>query len=176
MEFEEKTVEKNYLFKGKILSLRKDKVLLPNGKTAEREVIEHCGGSAVLCEINGKILMVKQFRYPYKEVIWEIPAGKVNDGETPEQTAFRELKEEGGVTAGRIVKICDVYPSPGFSDEIVGVFKAEDVTVGAMQPDEDEFLSSEWIDVKTVKDMVKNGTIKDAKTLIALYWMFFNEK
>ena len=70
MEFEEKTVEKNYLFKGKILSLRKDKVLLPNGKTAEREVIEHCGGSAVLCEINGKILMVKQFRYPYKEVIW----------------------------------------------------------------------------------------------------------
>ena len=99
MEFNEKTVKNECIYTGKILSVRKDEVLLPNGKPAIREVVEHSGGSAIYCEKDGKILLVKQFRYPYKEELYEIPAGKLNEGETPEQTAIRELEEEGGIKA-----------------------------------------------------------------------------
>ncbi len=89
MEFKEKTLKKEYIYNGKILAVRKDQVLLPNGNSAIREVVEHSGGSAIYCEKDGKILLVKQFRYPYKEELYEIPAGKLNEGETPEQTAIR---------------------------------------------------------------------------------------
>ena len=119
MNFKEKTLNKNYIFRGKILNLRKDDVLLPNGKSAIREVIEHLGGSAVYCARDGKVLLVKQYRYPYGEELWEIPAGKLNQGESPEITAIRELEEEGGIKAERVVKMFDVYPTPGYSNEII---------------------------------------------------------
>lgn len=172
MDFKEKTVKENYLYRGKILNLRKDDVILPDGKEAIREIVEHSGGSAILCEKDGKVLMVKQFRYPYKEEIWEIPAGKVNAGETPEQTALRELKEEGGITAKKIEKIFDVYPSPGYTEEIIRIYKAEGLKEGDTKLDEDEFLTGSWFDIETLKKMVKDKEIKDAKTLIALFWLF----
>jgi len=168
MDFKEKTVTEEYLYKGKILNLRKDQIVLPNGSPAIREVVEHSGGSAILCEVDGKILLVKQFRYPYKEEVLEIPAGKINVGETPEQTAIRELEEEGGMKAERVEKLFDVYPSPGYTDEIIRVYKAINPTKTKMHLDEDEFLSGEWFDKKQLKLMIDNGEIKDAKTLIAL--------
>ena len=112
MEFEEKTLNKNYIYKGKILSLRKDDIILPDGNNAIREIIEHSGGSAVLCVKDGKVLLVKQFRYAYKEEVWEIPAGKINPGESPEETALREIEEEGGVKAERVELLYTLYPSP----------------------------------------------------------------
>ena len=108
MDLTEKTVKETYLYNGKILNLKKDEVELPDGNLAVREMVEHSGGSAILCEKDGKILLVKQFRYPYKEVIYEIPAGKLNAGEDPAQTAIRELEEEGGIKAERVVKMFDV--------------------------------------------------------------------
>ena len=176
MDFNEKTVKENYLYKGKILNLRKDEVILPDGKPAVREIVEHSGGSAILCVRDGKVLLVKQFRYPYKKVIYEIPAGKVNAGETPEQTALRELKEEGGIIAEKAEKLFDVYPSPGYTEEIIRIYKAEGLTQGEVKLDDDEFLSGEWFDLSTVKKMVDNNEIKDAKTLIALFWLFKNER
>lgn len=175
MDFTEKTVKENYIYKGKIINLRKDDVILPDGKPAVREIIEHSGGSAILCVKNGKVLMVKQFRYPYKEVIWEIPAGKVNKGETPEQTALRELKEEGGLLAEKIEKLFDVYPSPGYTEEVIRIYKAEGLKETENSLDEDEFLTGEWFDIETLKKMVKNNEIKDGKTLIALFWLFSKE-
>ena len=172
MDFKEKTQKENYIYKGKIVNLRRDDVILPNGKPAVREVIEHSGGSAVLCVKDGKVLMVKQFRYPYKEEIWEIPAGKVNSGETPDQTAIRELKEEGGIVAEKVDKLFDVYPSPGYTGEIIRIYKAEGLTFGENKLDEDEFLTGKWFDVKTLKKMIDDKEIKDAKTLIALFWLF----
>lgn len=172
MDFKEKTVKANYIYKGKILNLRKDDVILPDGKAAVREIVEHSGGAAILCENDGKVLMVKQFRYPYKEEVWEIPAGKINAGETPEQTAVRELKEEGGVIAERVEKIFEVYPSPGYTEEIIRIYRAYGLKFDKIKLDEDEFLTSEWIDVKVLKKMVQSGEIKDAKTLIALYYLF----
>ena len=168
MDFKEKTINKNYLYKGKILSLCRDEVLLPNGKTAIRETVEHSGGSAILCERDNKILLVKQFRYPYGEVLYEIPAGKLNAGEDPAITAIRELEEEGGVKAERVVKMFDVYPTPAYTNEIIRVYRAENIKDTAMHLDEDEFLTGEWIEKDRLKEMIKNGEIKDAKTLVAL--------
>ena len=170
MQFREKTNKKEYIYKGKILSLRKDEVILPDGKSAVREVVEHSGGSTVLCEKDGKILLVKQFRYPYKEITLELPAGKLNEGETPEQTAIRELEEEGGIIAGRVKKLFDVYPTPAYTNEIIRIYQAEDIKEGAVNLDEDEFLSAVWVDKKELKRMIDNGEIKDAKTLIALLY------
>ena len=168
MEFKEKTLEKEYLYKGKILSLRKDIALLPNGNTAIREVVVHSGGSAILCEKDGKILLVKQFRYPYGEEIYELPAGKLNEGETPEQTAIRELEEECGLKAEKIEKMFDVYPTPAYNTEIISIYRVLEFKKTCVRLDEDEFLSSVWIEKEKLKTMIDNGEIKDAKTLIAL--------
>lgn len=168
MEFEEKTLSEQYLYEGKILKLRKDEITLPDGNNALREVVEHSGGSAILCEKEGKILLVKQFRYPYKEELWEIPAGKLNEGEDPIETAIRELKEEGGVIASSVEKMFEVYPSPGYTDEIIRIYRASGIKEDVQSLDEDEFLRAEWFDKRTLKQMIKNGEIKDGKTLIAL--------
>ena len=168
MEFKEKTLKKEYIYNGKILAVRKDQVILPNGNSAIREVVEHSGGSAIYCEKDGKILLVKQFRYPYKEELYEIPAGKLNEGETPEQTAIRELEEEGGIKAKSVEKLFDIYPTPAYTNEIIRIFKAKDFVEAQIKLDEDEFLTGEWIDKNVAKNMVNNGEIKDAKTIIAI--------
>lgn len=171
MKFNETTKNKSYLYKGKILNVRKDEVILPDGKDAIREMVEHSGGSAVVCENDGKILLVRQFRYPYKEEILEIPAGKLNAGESPEETAIRELEEEGGIKASRVEKLFDVYPTPAYTNEIIRIYRAVGITKTTAHLDEDEFLSAEWIDKKDLKKMIRNGEIKDAKTLIALLYV-----
>lgn len=168
MKFEETTVSKEYVFKGKILNLRRDKITLPDGKPAEREVVEHSGGSAVLCERDDKIFLVKQFRYPYKQVLLELPAGKLNAGENPELTAIRELLEEGGIIAERVELMFTVYPTPGYTDEKIYIYKAHGLKDGVAKPDDGEFVSGAWYDKKELKTMINDGTIKDGKTLIAL--------
>lgn len=168
MDFEEKTLEESTLYRGRILDLVKDKVLLPDGKESFREIIRHGGGSAILCEKDDKILMVRQFRYAYKETIWEIPAGKVNAGEDPMETAFRELEEEAGIKADKMELLFSVYPSPGYTSEIVRIYRATGLHKSDKHLDEDEFLSAEWVEKSRVREMIKSGEIKDAKTLIAL--------
>jgi ADP-ribose pyrophosphatase len=168
MDFNEKTIKENYLYNGKILNLKKDEVELPDGKSAVREMVEHSGGSAILCEKDGKILLVKQFRYPYKEVIYEIPAGKLNPGEDPSETAIRELEEEGGVKAERVVKMFDVYPTPAYTNEIIRIYRAEGLKETEIHLDEDEFLTGKWFTLDELRKMMQTGEIKDGKTLIAL--------
>lgn len=168
MDFEEKTLKECTLYSGRILDLKKDEVLLPDGKKGFREIVRHGGGSAILCEKDGKILMVRQFRYAYKEELWEIPAGKVNAGEDPLATAFRELEEEGGVSAREMELMFSVYPSPGYTSEIIRIYRAKGVKESRAHLDEDEFLRAEWIEKPRLKEMIKSGEIKDAKTLVAL--------
>ena len=168
MQFNEKTKNSTVLYDGKILTLTKDEVILKNGKTALREVVHHSGGSTVLCEKDGKILLVKQFRYPYKKELLELPAGKLNKGETPKETAIRELREEAGVVCKDVELLFECYPSPGYTDEVIYIYKATDFTFTSQNLDEDEFLSAVWIDKEKLKEMVKNKEIKDGKTLIAL--------
>lgn len=171
MDFEEKTVKSEYLYKGRVLNLKKDEIALPSGKSSVREIVEHSGGCAVLCVKDGKILLVRQFRYAYKKVIIEIPAGKINVGEPPEQTAVRELEEECGLKAKSVKLLCEIYPSPGYTNEIIRLFKAEEFEKSKVCFDDDEYVESFWIDVGEAKRMAENGEINDAKTLIALSYV-----
>ena len=168
MQFKEKTVRSVTLYDGRIIKVKKDDVILPNGKSAIREVVHHSGGSAIVCEKDGKILLVKQFRYPYGKEIYEIPAGKINDGEDFERTAIRELEEECGVKAERVEKLFEVYPTPAYNTEVIRIYQAFGLKESQVCLDEDEFLTSEWIEKEKLKDMIKKGEINDAKTLIAL--------
>ncbi len=168
MNFEEKTLTKNYIYKGKILSLKRDEVILPDQTHAFREIVEHSGGCAVLCEDDGKILMVKQYRYAYGEEVWEIPAGKRNPNEPPEVTAKRELEEEGGIRADKLEKMFEIYPTPGYTDEVIYLYRAVSFKKTQSHLDDGEFLDCQWVDKQTLKDMIKDGRIKDGKTLIAL--------
>ena len=172
MEMREKTLSQKYYFQGNIMSARLDQVKLPNGKTAPREICEHLGGVGVLpIDKDGNIILVRQYRYPYDELTLEIPAGKLDhgEGEDIEACGMRELKEETGCTAGRIVPLGCIYPSPGFLTEVVHMFAALDLTEGEMQPDEDEFVEVVRLPIAEVEQMVARDEIRDAKTALALY-------
>ena len=101
-------------------------------------------------------------------MLYEIPAGKLNPGEDPALTAMRELEEESGVTAERVEKMYDIYPTPAYTDEIIRVYRAVGLKDGNVHLDEDEFLTSVWVDKEEIKKMIARGEIKDAKTLVAL--------
>lgn len=172
MEMREKTLSQEYHFKGHIMAARLDQVELPNGHTATREVCEHLGGVGVLpIDKDGNIILVRQYRYPYDEIMLEIPAGKLDHGDDEDAAdcGLRELKEETGCTAGRIVPLGCIYPSPGFLTEVVHLFAALNLTDGEMQPDEDEFVEVVRLPIAEVEAMAERNEIRDAKTLVALY-------
>lgn len=171
MDFTEKTVSQTYHFDGRIIKVRVDEIALPNGKPALREVCEHVGGVGVLpIDRDGNLILVRQYRYPYGETILEIPAGKMDHG--PEDAlacGARELREETGYTAGRMIALGKSYPSPGFLTEVVYLYAALDLTPGECQPDEDEFVERVSLPVAEVERMVLEGEINDNKTIVALY-------
>lgn len=175
MRYEEKTLTKNYIYQGKILSLRKDDVLLPDGKPSIREIIEHSGGACVVYAEDGKLLFVKQFRYAYGEELLELPAGKLNAGEDPKKACLRELEEETGISSQDAKLLFVAYPSPGYTNEKLYIYRAERGVKTETHLDEGEFLDAVWIEENTVKEMLKNGGIKDAKTIIGLQ-AYFMEK
>ena len=176
MDYAEKTVKKNYVYKGKILSLRCDDALLPDGKPCKREIVEHSGGACVLYVENGNVLLVRQYRYAYGESIYEIPAGKLNEGEEPEKAALRELEEEAGIRAERLELLYINYPSPGYTNEKIYIYLAHGGVKTAAHLDEGEFLDAEYIPLAKVKEMLKNGEIRDGKTIIALQAYMLSDK
>ena len=170
MNLSEKQLNKKYIYNGKIINLRGDDALLPNGNTALREVVEHPGGVCVAALTDNKeLLLVKQFRYPYMEEILEIPAGK-RDGknEAPIQCGKRELREETGATAENFVFLGELYPTPGYCDEIIYIYAATGLSFGDTDPDDDEFLEVQKIPFDEVLADVMSGKIKDAKTQVAV--------
>lgn len=176
MDYIEKTVKANYIFKGKILSLRCDDAELPDGKPCSREFIEHGGGACVLYVKDGKVLLVRQYRYPYAESIYEIPAGKLDKGEEPIKTAIRELEEEGGLVADELKLLYVMYPSPGYTNEKIYIYQALSAHETASRLDEGEYLDAEYIPLDRVKEMLANGEICDGKTIIALQAYFLSVK
>ena len=164
----EKTYSSNVVYDGKIMTVNNDEVLLLNGKKSRREVVHHNGGSTVLCEMDGKILFVKQYRYSVGELLYELPAGKLEKGEDPKDTAIRELKEEGGITASEVKLLYAFYPTPGYSSEKIYIYQATGCVKGEMSLDENEFLLNEWISVDKIPSLLSSGKITDGKTIIAL--------
>lgn len=175
MNLEEKQLKAEYIYKGKIINLRRDEALLPNGNTALREVIEHPGGVCVAALTdNDEVLMVKQFRYPYSEVVLEIPAGKRDHkNEDPLECGIRELKEETGATAKNFFFLGELYPSPGYVGEVIWMYGATELSFGETCPDEDEFLDVEKIPLDVLVDRIMSGEIKDAKTQAAVMKLKF---
>lgn len=170
MSFEEKTIETHRIYDGRIICLRKDKVMLQNGSFSSREVIEHNGGVCVAAITeNNEVLMVRQFRYPYFEELIELPAGKLDKGEDPLECGKRELKEETGVTAESFTDLGIVYPSPGYSSEKLYLYLAKGLSFGEQQLDSDEFLEAMKVPFSQALEMAADGTIKDAKTIAALF-------
>ena len=176
MDYIEKTVKKNYVYEGKIIKVRRDDAELPNGNPCIREIVEHSGGACVLYIVDNKALFVRQYRYAYGESLYEIPAGKLEAGEDPVLAAARELEEEAGVKAGRLELLFVNYPTPGYTNEKIYIYRAFDCEKVASHLDEDEFLDVEYIPLDTVKEMLRNGDIKDGKTIIALQAYFLSEK
>lgn len=169
MDLTEKTLSQKYIFEGRILKMRLDEALLPDGTKAAREVVEHPGGVAVAALTDDNcLLFVRQFRYPYAEIIPEIPAGKRDPGEDPLTTGKRELKEETGYTAKNYIPLGRVYPSPGYFNEVIYLYLATDLVAGETSPDEDEFLEVEKIPLATAAQMVMADEITDAKTQTAV--------
>lgn len=170
MNFEEKQLKEEYLYKGKIINLRRDEALLPDGSTAIREVVEHPGGVCVAAlDENNNLLFVRQFRYPYMETTLEIPAGKRDKGgEDPLLCGKRELREETGAVAKNYISLGELYPTPGYCGEIIYMYAATDLTFGECDPDDDEFLAVERIPLEKAVEMVLSGEIKDAKTQTAV--------
>ena len=166
MDLTEKCLDSREIYKGRILRLRVDTVALPNGKTSLREVVEHPGGVAILPLFDdGTVSLVRQFRYPFQEVVAELPAGKLERGEDHRLAALRELEEEVGASCGRLTYLGCLYSSPGFSSEVLHMYLAQELTEGACHPDEDEFLSVERIPFSALVEQVRQGEIKDAKTV-----------
>ena len=169
MDLIEKKISSEEIFNGRILHVRRDTVRLPNGGESFREVVDHPGGVCVLAlDSQNRALLVSQFRYPYEEVLRELPAGKLEYGEDPREAAIRELREETGATAGKFQSLGELYPSPGYCGEIIRMYLARELHFGETDLDEDEFLTLERVPFDQLVQEVMDGSIKDAKTMAAV--------
>ncbi|HWP50482.1 MAG TPA: NUDIX hydrolase [Clostridia bacterium] len=166
---EEKQLNSRKIYDGRILSLRVDRVLLENGREAVREVIDHQGAAGIVAfDEEGKLLMVRQYRYPVGQELLELPAGKIDPGETPLQCAARELQEETGYCARKLTELGRVYPAAAYDVEMVHLYYAEGLTPVQQNLDEDEFLSVEHVDFDEAVRMVLDDEILDSKTQIGI--------
>ncbi len=166
----ETPVSTELIYDGEVLHLYKDVSTLPNGEPATREYIRHIGAICVVpLTKEGEVICVKQYRYPFADVLLEIPAGKRDTfDEDPNETVVRELREETGAVSGKLTYLGVCYPSPAILDEKIYMFLAEDLTFGETDRDEDEFIDLVRIPFAELKSMVLNGEIPDAKTQLAV--------
>ena len=165
---EEKLTSKE-VFNGKLLHVFYDEAQLPGGGTGTREWIKHPGACAVVPVFeNGDIMLIRQFRYPMRQIFWEVPAGKIDPGEDQDSTAFRELKEEAGLLAEEYQYIGHFYPGIGYSDEVIHIYLAWNLETVEQNTDEDEFVLKERLPFEEAIRMVHSGEINDGKTVICL--------
>ncbi len=169
MELTEKTLSSETIYEGRIVRLKVDQIELPNGNPASREVVNHPGGVTVVALTdNNEILFVKQYRYPYGEIVLELPAGKLEKGFTPLENGKRELLEETGAIGYNYISLGASYSSPGFCDETVHMYMCRIERFDEQRLDEDEFLNVEKIPVDRAVEMILNNRIFDGKTQTAV--------
>ncbi len=166
----EKKISSEKVFDGVLLHVRKDIVELPNGHESVREWITHPGASSIIPLLpDNQIILVKQFRYPIGQVTLEVPAGKLDfANEDPLTCARRELSEETGYTAGEIWKLTTIATTVGFTNEIIHLYAAKDLTPGKQHPDEDEFINAIKMPLTAALQLVESGKIIDSKTIISI--------
>lgn len=168
MKLIETKIDSETLYNGKILRLERDKVVLENDNIAYREVVRHNGGACIVpVTKDNEILFVKQYRYPFNKVVMELPAGKLEIDERPEVCAKRELREETGAI-GDVEYLTEIYPTPGYSSEIIYIYASYNVEIGSLSLDEDEFIDVVKVDINSALNMIKSGEIKDAKSIVGI--------
>ncbi|MDR1892409.1 MAG: NUDIX hydrolase [Oscillospiraceae bacterium] len=169
MSFSEKFVSRKEIYRGRIIGVHADDILLPDGKPGFREVVTHPGG-VCMAALTGtrELLFVRQFRYPYGELVTELPAGKLEPGEDPFEAGKRELLEETGATAAQFESLGVIYPSPGYCNEVIHLYLARKLTFSKLDLDEDEFLEPIRIPLDKAAEMVMSGELRDAKTVIGI--------
>jgi len=157
------------IYSGIVVNLNVETVTLPNGLTVDLEVVRHPGAAAVVpLKQDGRVVLIKQFRHAAGGFIYEIPAGKLHPGEDPTVCAARELEEEIGYRAGRLEPLASIFTAPGFTDEVIHVYKATELTAGRQQLDRDEVLEVIELPLQEAIRMVETGVIKDAKSIVGL--------
>ena len=169
MELFERKLNSRQIFDGIVVKLFVDDVELPDGKKAIREIVRHPGAVCVIpIDSDDNVIMIKQFRYPFSEVLLEVPAGKLEPGEDPLEAVKRELEEESGVVADNVEYIGPMYTTVAILDEKIHMYLATGLTYKNAHPDDGEFLEVEKIPLKTLVEMAMDGKIPDAKTQIAI--------
>ena len=170
MSFTEKQVSRETKFVGRVFTVHVDKIEISNGVAAEREIVEHRGGVAVLpVDEEGFAWCVKQFRYPFGAELLEIPAGKLEAGEDPAECALRELGEETGLECAELIPLGVIYPSPGYAMEKLWLYLALGLTRGESHPDPDEFLDVLRVPFDELLEKCTAGEVNDAKTVAAVF-------
>ena len=170
MSKKEKKLISKTLYQGKVVTLSKDEVLCPNGNTSLREIIHHRGGVGILFKINDKFILERQYRYAFDEEIIEIPAGKLEEGEVPLPAAERELLEETGYRPLEMVFLGKMYPTVGYSNEVINLFYCEKAQKEERHLDSDECIDLLYLSLEEIEEMINNNQIKDSKTIAAIYW------
>jgi ADP-ribose pyrophosphatase len=166
----ERLIDGKRVYSGRTLNIDLDRVLLPNGNTADLEVIRHPGASAVVPVLeDGQVVLIHQFRYAAGDFIYEIPAGKLDPGENPIDCARRELAEETGYQARSLSPLLSFLTTPGFCDEEIHIFLARELSAGKQDLEMNEVLEVRHFPISRALEMIREGTIKDGKTIIGLY-------
>lgn len=161
------------LYTGKVVTLNIETVALPNGLTIDLEVVRHPGAAAVVpITEDGSVVLIRQFRHAAGGFIYEIPAGKLHSGEDPRSCATRELEEEIGYKPGQLMLLSSIFTAPGFTDEVIHVYKATGLTKGRQHLDRDEVLEVVEVSLEEAIGMIRAGTIRDAKTIVGLQLVF----
>ena len=170
----ERVISSKLIYKGKMIDVRRDEVILPSSKKAQREIVEHQGSVSIVGLVGDgrKVLLLRHFRVSIGRTIWEIPAGVIDEGERPEQTARRELMEETGYAAKTMKPIFRSYPTPGYSSELMHCFLATSLTKSkGRQLDNDEGIEVKPIGIRRAFRMIRSGEITDGKTIAALSYL-----
>lgn len=155
-------------FSGKLLKVRVDEVILPNGRRSKREIVEHRGAVAVVALIDGCVLLERQYRHTSGKVMWEIPAGTLEEGESAAEAAVRELQEETGYAIGKLVELAHFYVAVGYSTEVIWLFMADGPEKKTAHQDDDEHIEAVLVPLRDAIEMVLSNSIEDAKTIIGL--------
>jgi len=167
----EKQLSSRSVYRGGLLHVKEDRVELPNGREATREYINHPGAVVVIPLLaNGEVVMERQFRYPLRRDLYELPAGKLDSGEDPLLCGRRELLEETGYVARKWTYVATIHPCIGYSDETMSLYLAEELTPGQHNRDGDEFLETFHLPLGEALEWVRTGRITDVKTVIGLFW------
>ena len=176
MDFKEKQIKSVKLYDGKVVKLFVDEVVCPNNNISQREIVKHNGGVCILAIVDGKVILEKQYRYAYDEVLYELPAGKLEANEDPLFAGKRELLEETGYEAKELIDYGKMYPTCGYSNEIIYMYVADGLRKKQQNLDEDEFIELEFISLEKVVEMINQGIIKDAKTICLISKYLLKQK